>query len=141
MFARNILVRWNFPLCSKWPPLGRLRFLVSYSAVFRMTQNVVEPKEFKFQSLRELAPASGILAARQRAEAHIWDASALRRRLPAPCSGSVHPVRRSPQAKTSSLTMGTPHNSEIIMGWRRAAPGFCREIGLRYFKALKLENL
>jgi hypothetical protein len=35
-------------------------------------------------------------------------------------------VRRSPHSKTSSLPVDTPHNSETIMGWRRAAPGFRR---------------
>jgi NAD(P)-dependent dehydrogenase (short-subunit alcohol dehydrogenase family) len=38
-------------------------------------------------------------------------ASAHRRRSPAPCSGSVHPARRSPRAKTSSWMVDTPHNS------------------------------
>jgi hypothetical protein len=46
-------------------------------------------------------------------------ALAPRRRLPAPCSGSVHPVRDSSQAKTSPWTVDTPHNSETIMDWRR----------------------
>ena len=35
-----------------------------------------------------------------------------RRRSPAPCSGSVHPVRRSPRARTSLWMAVTPHNSE-----------------------------
>ena len=43
-------------------------------------------------------------------------ASARRRRSPARCSGSVHPERRSPRARTSLWTGDTPHNSRKILG-------------------------
>jgi NAD(P)-dependent dehydrogenase (short-subunit alcohol dehydrogenase family) len=38
-----------------------------------------------------------------------------------------HPERLLSQAKTSSWTVDTPHNSETIMGWRRAVPDFAEK--------------